>query len=98
MSSEISDTVRRVIQKAQRVAEVNSELRQKINELEDQVDHLQETLMALQAEHADFENQLQQRDLALTVQRGSPARDTYSEEKIAELVREIDRCMKLLSA
>ena len=54
--------------------------------------------MALQAEHADFENQLQQRDLALTVQSGSPARDTYSEEKIAELVREIDRCMKLLSA
>ena len=98
MSSKISDTVRRVTQKAQRVTEVNSELRQKINELEDQVDHLQETLMALQAEHADFENQLQQRDLALTVQRGSPARDTHSEEKIAELVREIDRCMKLLSA
>ena len=98
MSSEISDTVRRVTQKAQRVAEVNSELRQKINELEEQVDHLQETLMALLAEHADFENQLQQRDLALTVQSGSPARDTYSEEKIAELVREIDRCMKLLSA
>ena len=98
MSSEISDTVRRVTQKAQRVAEVNSELRQKINELEDQVDHLQETLMALQAEHADFENQLQQRNLALTVQSGSPARDTYSAEKIAELVREIDRCMKLLSA
>tara|TARA_B100000927_G_scaffold290812_1_gene290681 strand:- start:650 stop:946 length:297 start_codon:yes stop_codon:yes gene_type:complete len=98
MSSEISDTVRRVTQKAQRVAEVNSELHQKINELEEQVDHLQETLMALQAEHADFENQLQQRDLALTVQSGSPARDTYSEEKIAELVREIDRCMKLLSA
>lgn len=98
MSSEISDTVRRVTQKAQRVAEVNSELRQKINELEDQVDHLQETLMALQAEHADFENQLQQRNLALTVQSGSPARDSYSEEKIAELVREIDRCMKLLSA
>lgn len=98
MSSDFSDTVRRVIHKAQRLAEVNSELRQKISELEEQVDHLQETLMALQAEHADFENQLQQRDLALTVQSGSPARDTYSEEKIAELVREIDRCMKLLSA
>jgi phage shock protein A len=98
MSSDFSDTVRRVTHKAQRLAEVNNELRQKISELEEQVDHLQETLMALQAEHADFENQLQQRDLALTVQSGSPARDTYSEEKIAELVREIDRCMKLLSA
>ena len=98
MSSEFSDIVRRVTHKAQRLAEVNSELRQKISELEEQVDHLQETLMALQAEHADFENQLQQRDLALTVQSGSPARDSYSEEKIAELVREIDRCMKLLSA
>ncbi len=98
MSSEFSDLVRRVTHKTERLVEVNSELRQKISELEEQVDHLQETLMALQAEHADFENQLQQRDLALTVQSGSPARDTYSEEKIAELVREIDRCMKLLSA
>ena len=98
MSSEISDLVRRVTHKTQRLVEVNDELRQKISELEEQVDHLQETLTALQAEHADFENQLQQRDLALTVQSGSPARDTYSEEKIAELVREIDRCMKLLSA
>jgi len=52
----------------------------------------------LQAEHADFQDQLQQRNLALTVQSGSPAKDTYSEEKIAELVREIDRCLKLLSA
>jgi predicted nuclease with TOPRIM domain len=87
-----------VTHKAKRLAEVNTELRQKITELEEQVEHLQETLMALQAEHADFENQLQQRNLALTVQSGSPARDTYSEDKIAELVREIDRCMKLLSA
>jgi phage shock protein A len=98
MSIEFSDSVRRVTYKAKRLAEVNTELRQKITELEEQVEHLQETLMALQAEHADFENQLQQRNLALTVQSGSPARDTYSEEKIAELVREIDRCMKLLSA
>ena len=98
MSSEFSDIARRVTHKAQRLAEVNSELHQRIIELEEQVDHLQETLMALQAEHKDFENQLQQRDLALTVQSGSPAWDTYSEEKIAELVREIDRCMKLLSA
>jgi hypothetical protein len=52
----------------------------------------------LQVEHADFQEQLQQRNLAMTVQSGSPARDTYSEEKIAELIREIDRCMKLLSA
>ncbi|MEY2969946.1 MAG: hypothetical protein RLZZ599_319 [Bacteroidota bacterium] len=98
MSNEFSDSVRRITHKAQRLAEVNTELRQKISELEEQVDHLQETLEALQAEHADFQSQLQQRDLALTVQSGSPARDTYSEEKIAELVREIDRCMKLLSA
>jgi len=98
MSNEFSDSVRRVTHKAKRLAEVNTELRQKITELEEQVEHLQETLMALQAEHADFENQLQQRNLALTVRSGSPARDTYSEEKIAELVREIDRCMKLLSA
>ncbi|MCH1401255.1 MAG: hypothetical protein L7U78_01875 [Schleiferiaceae bacterium] len=98
MSNEFSDSVRRVTHKATRLAEVNTELRQKITELEEQVEHLQEALMALQAEHADFENQLQQRNLALTVQSGSPARDTYSEEKIAELVREIDRCMKLLSA
>ena len=98
MSNEFSDSVRRVTLKAKRLAEVNAELRQKITELEEQVEHLQETLMALQAEHADFENQLQQRNLALTVQSGSPARDTYSEDKIAELVREIDRCMKLLSA
>jgi len=98
MSSEFSDTVRRVTHKAQRLAEVNSELRQKISELEEQVDHLQETLMALQAEHADFQKQLQQRNLAITVQSGSPARDSYGEEKIAELIREIDRCMKLLSA
>jgi hypothetical protein len=59
---------------------------------------LQEVLSALQVEHADFQEQLQQRNLAMTVQSGSPARDTYSEEKIAELIREIDRCMKLLSA
>ena len=98
MSNEFSDSVRRVTHKVKRLAEVNTELRQKVTELEEQVEHLQETLMALQAEHADFENQLQQRNLALTVQSGSPARDTYSEEKIAELVREIDRCMKLLSA
>lgn len=98
MSIEFSDSVRRISHKAQRLAEVNTELRQKISELEEQVEHLQETLEALQAEHADFQSQLQQRDLALTVQSGSPARDTYSEEKIAELVREIDRCMKLLSA
>ena len=98
MSNEFSDSVRRVTHKTKRLVEVNTELRQKITELEEQVEHLQETLMALQAEHADFENQLQQRNLALTVQSGSPARDTYSEEKIAELVREIDRCMKLLSA
>jgi predicted nuclease with TOPRIM domain len=98
MSSEISDLVRRVTHKTQRLVEVNDELRQKISELEEQVDHLQETLTALQAEHSDFENQLQQRNLALTVQSGLPARDSYSEEKIAELVREIDRCMKLLSA
>jgi hypothetical protein len=55
-------------------------------------------LSALQVEHADFQEQLQQRNLAMTVQSGSPARDSYGEEKIAELIREIDRCMKLLSA
>ena len=76
----------------------NAELQSKVKELEEQIDHLQETLAALQAEHADFQDQLQQRNLALTVQSGSPAKDTYSEEKIAELVREIDRCLKLLSA
>jgi chromosome segregation ATPase len=98
MSNEISDVVRRIANKSKRLAEVNGTLRQKINELEEQVAHLQETLEALQAEHADYQEQLQQRDLALSVQSGSPTKDTYSAEKISELVREIDRCMKLLSA
>lgn len=98
MSSSLTSQMERVAQKATRVAEINAQLKAKIGELEDQVNHLQEVLSAMQAEHADFQEQLQQRNLALTVQSGSPARDTYSEEKIAELIREIDRCMKLLSA
>jgi hypothetical protein len=98
MSSDLSSQLERVVSKAAKVVEVNSALKMRISELEDQVAHLQEVLSALQVEHADFQEQLQQRNLAMTVQSGSPARDTYSEEKIAELIREIDRCMKLLSA
>ena len=98
MSSDLSSQLERILSKAAKVVEVNSALKMRISELEDQVAHLQEVLSALQLEHADFQEQLQQRDLAMTVQSGSPARDTYSEEKIAELIREIDRCMKLLSA
>ncbi len=98
MSSDLSSQLERILSKAAKVVEVNSALKMRISELEDQVAHLQEVLSALQVEHADFQEQLQQRNLAMTVQSGSPARDTYSEEKIAELIREIDRCMKLLSA
>ena len=98
MTTEISEVLQRVVDKASKVANRNAELQSKVQELEEQIDHLQETLAALQAEHADFQDQLQQRNLALTVQSGSPAKDTDSEEKIAELVREIDRCLKLLSA
>ena len=98
MSSDLSSQLERVLSKAAKVVEVTSALKMRISELEDQVAHLQEVLSALQVEHADFQEQLQQRNLAMTVQSGSPARDTYSEEKIAELIREIDRCMKLLSA
>ena len=98
MSSDLSSQLERVLSKAAKVVEVNSALKMRISELEDQVAHLQEVLSALQVEHADFQEQLQQRNRAMTVQSGSPARDTYSEEKIAELIREIDRCMKLLSA
>ena len=98
MSSDLSSQLERVLSKAAKVVEVNSALKMRISELEDQVAHLQVVLSALQVEHADFQEQLQQRNLAMTVQSGSPARDTYSEEKIAELIREIDRCMKLLSA
>ena len=98
MSFDLSSQLERILSKAAKVVEVNSALKMRISELEDQVAHLQEVLSALQVEHADFQEQLQQRNLAMTVQSGSPARDTYSEEKIAELIREIDRCMKLLSA
>lgn len=98
MSLDLNSQVQRVADKAAKVAEVNTALRMRVQELEDQVLHLQESLTAMQAEHFELEEQLQQRDLALTVHRGSPARDTYSEEKISELIREIDRCMKLLSA
>lgn len=98
MSSDLSSQLERIVSKAAKVVEVNSALKMRISELEDQVAHLQEVLSALQVEHADFQEQLQQRNLAMTVQSGLPARDTYSEEKIAELIREIDRCMKLLSA
>lgn len=98
MTSEFSQQIDRIELKASKLLQQNAALQKKVRELEQQVDHLQETLEALQAEHASYQEQLQQRDLALTVQSGSPARDTYSEEKIAELVREIDRCMKLLSA
>ena len=98
MSSDLSSQLERILSKAAKVVEVNSALKMRISELEDQVAHLQEVLSALQVEHADFQEQLRQRNLAMTVQSGSPARDTYSEEKIAELIREIDRCMKLLSA
>ena len=90
MSSDLSSQLERVLSKAAKVVEVNSALKMRISELEDQVAHLQEVLSALQVEHADFQEQLQQRNLAMTVQSGSPARDTYSEEKIAELIREID--------
>ena len=98
MSSDLSFQIQRVVTKAAKVVEVNTALKTRIGELEDQVAHLQEVLSALQVEHADFQEQLQQRNLAMTVQSGSPARDSYGEEKIAELIREIDRCMKLLSA
>jgi TolA-binding protein len=98
MSLDLNSRVQRVASKAAKVAELNAAMRMRIQELEDQVVHLQESLTAMQAEHHELQEQLQQRDLALTVHRGSPARDTYSEEKISELIREIDRCMKLLSA
>jgi septation ring formation regulator EzrA len=98
MTPEFSQALERILEKSSKVLQQNAAMAKKIAELEDQVDHLQTSLEAMQAEHSDFQDQLQQRDLALTVQSGSPARDTYSEEKIAELVREIDRCMKLLSA
>ena len=98
MSSDLSFQLERIVSKAAKVIEVNCGLKTRIGELEDQVAHLQEMLSALQVEHADFQEQLQQRNLAMTVQSGSPARDSYGEEKIAELIREIDRCMKLLSA
>lgn len=98
MSLDFNSQIKRVASKAAKVAELNTTLRSRVEELEDQVAHLQETLTAMQPEHHDLQEQLQQRDLAITVQSGSPARDTYSEEKISELIREIDRCMKLLSA
>ena len=98
MSSDLSFQLERIVSKAAKVIEVNCGLKTRIGELEDQVAHFQEMLSALQVEHADFQEQLQQRNLAMTVQSGSPARDSYGEEKIAELIREIDRCMKLLSA
>lgn len=98
MSLDFNSQIERVASKAAKVAELNATLRSRVEELEDQVAHLQETLTAMQAEHHDLQEQLRQRDLAITVQSGSPARDTYSEEKISELIREIDRCMKLLSA
>jgi hypothetical protein len=98
MSSDLTSQMQRVVEKASKVASINTSWRNKVRELEDQIVHLQETLGAMQVEHSDFNIQLQQRNLALTVQSGSPTRDTYSEEKIAELIREIDRCMKLLSA
>jgi hypothetical protein len=98
MSLDLNSHVQRIAGKAAKVAELNAAQRMRIQELEDQVLHLQESLTAMQAEHFELQEQLKQRDLALTVHRGSPARDTYSEEKISELIREIDRCMKLLSA
>jgi len=98
MSSDLSSQLESVVSKAAKVVQVNASLKMRISELEDQVAHLQEMLSALQVEHSDFQEQLHQRNLAMTVQSGSPARDTYGEEKIAELIREIDRCMKLLSA
>ncbi|MEY2963026.1 MAG: hypothetical protein RL754_287 [Bacteroidota bacterium] len=98
MTPEFSESLDRILTKASKVLQQNAALVKKIAELEEQVDHLQLSLEAMQAEHADLEVQLQQRNLAINVQSGSPAKDTYSEEKIAELVREIDRCMKLLSA
>lgn len=98
MNTEFSEKFTRILKKAQNVVEVNRGLRTKIGELEEQVVHLQQTLEAMQAEHSELNEQLQQRNLALAVQNNSPVKDHYSEEKIAELVREIDRCIKLLSA
>ena len=98
MSSDLSSQLDRITSKAAKVLEVNTALRNRIEDLEDQIEHLQEVLSALQVEHADFKEQLQHRNLARSVQSGSPAKDSYSEAKIAELIREIDRCMKLLSA
>ena len=83
MSSDLSFQIERVVSKAAKVVEVNTALKTRIGELEDQVAHLQEVLSALQVEHADFQEQLQQRNLAM-MSSGSPARDSYGEEKIAD--------------
>ena len=76
MSSDLSFQIKHIVSKAADVVELNGALKTRIGELEDQVAHLQEVLSALQLEHADFQEQLQQRNLAMTVQSGSPARDT----------------------
>ena len=51
MTTEISEVLQRVVDKASKVANRNAELQSKVKELEEQIDHLQETLAALQAEH-----------------------------------------------
>ena len=53
MTTEISEVLQRVVDKASQVANRNAELQSKVQELEEQIDHLQETLSALQAEHAE---------------------------------------------
>lgn len=98
MQIDFNNRVSTVVDKANKLVEMNNGLREKINELEDQVLHLQEVLTALQAEHNDLQNQLEQRNLALTVSGGGSTNNAQSAKKIADLIREIDRCMQLLNA
>ncbi len=98
MSNHWSLQIQRILEKTAQVVDQNLEMKRKIKDLEQQILHLQEVLTALHAEHSEVSEQLQQRNLALAVQGNSPDRESYSQEKIAELVREIDRCLKLLSA
>lgn len=98
MSNHWSLQIQRILEKTALVVEQNTAMKRQIKDLEQQVVHLQEVLLALQAEYDQVSEQLQQRNLALAVQGNSAERESYSQEKIAELVREIDRCLNLLSA
>jgi hypothetical protein len=51
MSSDLTSQMQRVVEKASKVASINTSLRNKVRELEDQIVHLQETLGAMQVEH-----------------------------------------------